>query len=223
MNYSVKEVANLTGVTIRTLRYYDEIDLLPIERNSSNHRIYNTLDILKLTMICSLKTIGVPLEDIRGILENSSESIDDTLRLQGQIIYMKMNQLQKQKEKVELMISQREQDKSIEEVLLDEYIDFEAVDIEELYAYISHRQIDFDYFFEKIYKQKQDKIQAEGIMRKFIEYLNEEYHGYFTTDRLKELAETYRTEQARLYFKKYDEGFHLYLSDLVLKCLDESG
>src|SRR5690625_5096076 len=98
MNYTVKEVANLTGVTIRTLRYYDEINLLSIERNSSNHRVYNTLDILKLSMIRSLKAIDIPLEDIRGVLESSSESIDEVLLLQKQIVDMKIYSLQSQKD-----------------------------------------------------------------------------------------------------------------------------
>lgn len=221
MNYLIKEVANLTGVTIRTLRYYDEINLLPIKRNRSNHRIYNTLDILKLVMIRSLTDIGISLETIKKILENSPNSIDDTLLLQQRVIDMKMDQLHRQKEKVEQMIAQRKQDKTIEEVLLDEYVDSESVDISTLYNYIQNRQIDFSHFFKKIHGHREDKDQAEAAMREFIRYLNQEYHGYFTKEHLKKLSETYRTEQAALYFKKYDENFHLYLSDLVLECLDE--
>src|SRR5699024_4727294 len=160
---------------------------------SSNHRVYNTLDILKLSMIRSLKAIDIPLEDIRGVLESSSESIDEVLLLQKQIVDMKIYSLQSQKDKIELMISQREQDKSIEEVLLNDYIDFEAVDVETLYNHIIIQQIDFDYFFRRIHEHRRDKDQAAAIMRSFIEHLNEEYHGYFTTHRLKELAKMYRT------------------------------
>lgn len=41
MEYTIKKLSNLAGVTTRTLRYYDEIDLLnPARVNSSGYRIY---------------------------------------------------------------------------------------------------------------------------------------------------------------------------------------
>jgi len=221
MSYSVKEAANLSGMTIRTLRYYDEIELLPIERNTSNHRVYDMHDILKLSMIRSLKEIGISLEDIKDILKNNTKSMDDSLLLQEQLLDIKINNLKKQKEKVRLMISQRKQHKSIEEVLLNEYIDFERLDIKNLYEYIDNRHIDFDYFFERIYRNSKEHYKAEKIMAGFIEFLNEEYHGYFTEDNLKELAETYKTEKARLYFSKYEKDFHLYLSNLVTEYIQK--
>lgn len=220
MSYSVKEAANLSGMTIRTLRYYDEIELLPIERNNSNHRVYGMHDILKLSMIRSLKEIGIALEDIKDILKNNTKSMDDSLMLQDQLLDMKINNLKKQREKVQLMISQREQHKSIEEVLLNEYVDFEQLDIKTLYEYIDNPRIDFDYFFKRIYQNRKERYKAEKIMEEFIEFLNEEYHGYFTEDNLKELSETYKTEKARLYFNKYENDFHLYLSDLMTEYIN---
>ncbi|MCG1010719.1 MerR family transcriptional regulator [Salinicoccus sp. ID82-1] len=221
MSYSVKEVSNLTDVTIRTLRYYDEINLLPIERNGSNHRVYNTMDILKLSMIRSLKEIGISLDEIREILENNSESIDDILLLQEQIIDMKLERLKTQKSKLELMISQRKKNKSIEEILLNEYIDFDTVDVDQFYNHIKNKKIDFDYYFMKIYKHKEDRDKAEAVMKTFIRYINDEYQGYFTVEKLKELAVTYRTEQSKVYFERYGKAFHLYISDLLLVCLDD--
>ena len=110
MSYSVKEAANLSGMTIRTLRYYDEIELLPIERNTSNHRVYDMHDILKLSMIRSLKEIGISLEDIKDILKNNTKSMDDSLLLQEQLLDIKINNLKienpkKINSKYEILIS----------------------------------------------------------------------------------------------------------------------
>ncbi len=64
--YSIGEIAKKTGVSIRTLRYYDEIGLLqPTKDPSSGHRIYTEEDILQLHKIMSLKFIGLSLEEIR--------------------------------------------------------------------------------------------------------------------------------------------------------------
>src|SRR5690625_6349781 len=71
-------------------------------------------DILKLSMIRSLKEIGISLEDIKDILKNNTKSMDDSLLLQEQLLDIKINNLKKQKEKVRLMISQRKQHRSEE-------------------------------------------------------------------------------------------------------------
>ncbi|POC80576.1 MerR family transcriptional regulator, partial [Vibrio vulnificus] len=44
--YSLKEIMKITGVTKRTLHYYDEIALLKVKKNGSNHRIYSQKDLV---------------------------------------------------------------------------------------------------------------------------------------------------------------------------------
>ena len=52
MKYTIKKLAEMTGSTTRTLRYYDDINLLkPSEVNENNYRIYDEKNVNKLQQI----------------------------------------------------------------------------------------------------------------------------------------------------------------------------
>lgn len=88
-NYSIGEFSDKTGVSIRTLHYYDEIGLLQPEKNqTSGHRIYKDHDILVLQKIVSLKFLGYSLEKITNLLHQSIITVDlnETLALQLEVL-----------------------------------------------------------------------------------------------------------------------------------------
>ena len=65
MEYTIKQLANLSGVSTRTLRYYDEIDLLKPKRIGENgYRMYETEQIDTLEQILCYRSLGVSLEEI---------------------------------------------------------------------------------------------------------------------------------------------------------------
>lgn len=66
--YSVKEMADLHGVTPRTLRYYDEEGLLRAKRNEQQHRIYTKEDGVHLDCILLCKQIGMSNEEVKQFL-----------------------------------------------------------------------------------------------------------------------------------------------------------
>ncbi|HPR81576.1 MAG TPA: MerR family transcriptional regulator [Enterococcus sp.] len=67
----IKDFSQLIGVSVRTLQYYDEIDLLPpAKRNAQGHRFYNDHSFSLAFMIVSLKRMGISLEEIKQILGN---------------------------------------------------------------------------------------------------------------------------------------------------------
>lgn len=69
MEYAINKLAKLAGVSSRTLRYYDEIGLLPALRVSSNgYRVYGGNEVDRLQQILFYRELGVPLEEIRSIL-----------------------------------------------------------------------------------------------------------------------------------------------------------
>jgi DNA-binding transcriptional MerR regulator len=73
MEYTVQKLAQLAGVSSRTLRYYDEIGLLkPARVNSSGYRIYGSAEIDKLQQILFYRELGVELEKIKKIIHSSS-------------------------------------------------------------------------------------------------------------------------------------------------------
>jgi DNA-binding transcriptional MerR regulator len=69
--YQVKDVARLTGVSIRTLHHYDAIGLLvPGARTTAGYRLYTEADLLRLQQILIGRELGLSLEDIRKSLDD---------------------------------------------------------------------------------------------------------------------------------------------------------
>lgn len=68
--WKVGELAERTGLSVRTLHYYDEIGLLPpSHRTGAGHRWYAARDVERLQRIKSLRQLGFPLEEIRDLLD----------------------------------------------------------------------------------------------------------------------------------------------------------
>ena len=67
---TISQVAALTGISTRTLQYYDEIGLLkPSELTQSGYRLYNEEALQTLQQILFFKELGFKLKDIKEILE----------------------------------------------------------------------------------------------------------------------------------------------------------
>lgn len=100
MEYSIKSLAKLAGISTRTLRYYDEINLLkPLRINLSGYRIYGDKEVDILQQILFYKALELPLEKIKEII--ASEDFDTKKAL-----YMhKENILKKQEELRKLLIN----------------------------------------------------------------------------------------------------------------------
>ena len=73
--YSIEQVATRTGLTKRTLRYYEEVGLLPpTGRTEGNYRLYSEDDVQHLERIKKLRDLlGFSLADIREILDAEDE------------------------------------------------------------------------------------------------------------------------------------------------------
>ena len=73
--YTIEQVATRTGFTKRTLRYYEEVGLLPpTDRTEGNYRRYSEADVQRLERIKSLRDLlGFSLTDIRELLETDDE------------------------------------------------------------------------------------------------------------------------------------------------------
>ena len=78
--YTTKELADLAGVSSRTLRYYDQIGLLVPARAQNGYRVYNTADMRRLQHILLLRSCEVPLESIEEALDKSDFDLASMLR-----------------------------------------------------------------------------------------------------------------------------------------------
>ena len=89
---TVKQVSELTGVSVRTLHHYDEIGLLkPAKVTEAGYRLYDDASLQRLHAIMLLKELQFPLKEIRKILD--SPGFDPMQALQQQI---ELLELQKQ-------------------------------------------------------------------------------------------------------------------------------
>ncbi|VTR62806.1 MerR family transcriptional regulator [Actinobacillus pleuropneumoniae] len=82
-HWKVGDLAKLTGLTVRTLRFYDQIGLFsPSGQTESGHRLYNESDLSRLHQILSLKELGLSLEEIKLALNGERISPLEIVELQ---------------------------------------------------------------------------------------------------------------------------------------------
>lgn len=90
----ISDVAKLTGVTVRTLHYYDEIGLLkPSGITEAGYRVYNDTDLEILQQILFFRELDFPLEDIRKIMQNPAYEKENALRKQKELLLQKRSRL----------------------------------------------------------------------------------------------------------------------------------
>ena len=91
---TVKEVSRLTGVSIRTLQYYDRLGLLPARRTESGYRLYDDAALERLQQILLFRELEFPLRDIRTILDNPNFDRSKALRQQVELLTLKKQHLE---------------------------------------------------------------------------------------------------------------------------------
>jgi DNA-binding transcriptional MerR regulator len=83
----IREFSKLTGVTVRTLHYYDEQGLLkPHHKNNAGYRFYSSEELIYLQKINILKYIGFSLNQIKTLLLSNKLDWLNSLNLQAKII-----------------------------------------------------------------------------------------------------------------------------------------
>lgn len=128
---TVKEVSELTGISVRTLHYYDEIGLFePTIVSEAGYRLYDDKALERLQQILFFREFDMPLKEIKSIMENPNLDKNQLLCSQKQVLILK-------KERLERLIA------SIDDILKGENrMDFEIfskTDVEQLYeAFVDH-------------------------------------------------------------------------------------
>ena len=91
---TVKDVSEISGVSIRTLRYYDEIGLLkPTELSDAGYRLYDNKALERLQEIMFFKELEIPLEDIKKIMDSPNYDKEQALLTQKNLLEQKRNRL----------------------------------------------------------------------------------------------------------------------------------
>ena len=80
--YRVREFADLAGVTVRALHHYDRLAVLRPKRAESGYRVYSLRDLERLEQIVALKFLGLPLKEIKTLLDREARRLPEVLRSQ---------------------------------------------------------------------------------------------------------------------------------------------
>ena len=145
--YKVGEVAKLAGISIRTLRYYDSIDLLKPSRILKNgHRQYDLADVERLQLILGLKLLDFSLVDIKEYLTKPDINLVDILTYQKELLQRKIKSYTDINEKIDFIVTHYKEDDSNR--MNDIFSIYEMMQI------VNHNEISKKYFSE----QKQNDV-----------------------------------------------------------------
>ena len=173
---SISQVAKLTGVSIRTLQYYDEIGLLkPSELTAAGYRMYDDDALQALQQILFFKELGFPLKEIKEILEKPDFDRIAAFKKQKELFLLKRDRLDRLIQLLE-RLEKGEQCMSFKEFDLSDYInaleDFKSNQTETIIQHWGSIE-NFDMFIQKI-KDDEDHvaqlaIQQFGSIEKYTE------------------------------------------------------
>ncbi|MFI6042914.1 MerR family transcriptional regulator [Nocardia sp. NPDC051321] len=95
LEYTVGTIAELTGVSIRTLHHYDEIGLLePSARSAAGYRLYSDTDLQRLQRILFYRELDLGLPEITTVLADPTIDDADHLRRQHELLTAKTTRYQ---------------------------------------------------------------------------------------------------------------------------------
>lgn len=93
---TVKEVSMITGISVRTLHYYDEIGLLkPTDCSGAGYRLYDDKALEILQQILFFKEFDMPLKEIKSIMENPDLDRNQILMSQRKMLELKKDRLER--------------------------------------------------------------------------------------------------------------------------------
>ena len=88
---TIKDVEKQTGLSRSNIRFYEKEKLIDPSRNESNgYRDYSENDVENIKKIAYLRTLGIPIEDIRNIISEKA-TLKDTLEKQYEVLKSQIN------------------------------------------------------------------------------------------------------------------------------------
>ena len=92
---TVKQISNITGISVRTLHYYDEIGLLkPSDKSDAGYRLYDDKALEQLQQILFFREFDIPLKEIKAVMENPALDRNHILKMQREMLLTKMKRME---------------------------------------------------------------------------------------------------------------------------------
>ena len=214
MEYTVQKLAQIAGISPRTLRYYDEIGILkPARINSSGYRIYGKKEVDRLQQILFYKELGMNLENIHDIV--SSPAFDevgalrdhrDKLLVKIEQLNLLINNVNKTIESKERGISMRDKEKfeGFKKTLIEDNDSKYGKEIREKYGDDA-----VDKSYNKINKMTQDEYeQVNKLATEVLKTLNEAFRTGDPSGELAQKAANLHRQWLCFYWDEYSKEAH---------------
>ncbi len=156
--YKVKEVAELAGVSVRTLHHYDHIGILkPAHTEMNGYRLYNDENLAQLQQILFFKELDFTLQDIKEILDDPNFDKKKALHTHKQLLLEKKNRLERMIHSIEQTIQSIEVGSVMENK--DRFEPFDMKKIEE-HQKKYRKEVKEKYSGTKAYEESMKKTAA---------------------------------------------------------------
>lgn len=172
MLYTIKKIAEISGVSTRTLRYYDEISLLkPAQTNESGYRFYGEKEINRLQQILFYQELNIKLEDIKLILDQPNFSVERALTEHYQKLLMK-------KVRIENLIA------SIEKTMKYYRGEIKLADTEKFTAFKEKQILENEQQYGEEIREKYGEDEVKAANRKFLQLTEVDLEDMKSTEEL---------------------------------------
>lgn len=236
----VKEVADLVGISVRTLHHYDEIGLLtPEETTESGYRLYSEGNIETLQQILFFKELGFPLKQIKEIINSPSFDRNEALQMHRKMLLEKRKRLDQMIQTVEKTIQHMKGEIQMTNKEKFEGFDFSHNPYEQearerwgnqaveksnkkLADMSKEERSNFEETFNSIYRKlaeirhmAPESKEAQAGIQQWYEFLNK--MGHYSLDAFKGLGQMYVDDER---FTKNIDQFGEGLAQFMCKAMD---
>ena len=186
---TVKEIAELTGISARTLHYYDEIGLfVPTSKSEAGYRLYDDKALETLQQILFFREFDIPLKEIKAVMENPNLDKNQILQMQRKMLVAK-------KERMERLIA------SIDDILKgDNRMDFTVFDETEIHTMYNSMMENMNDEQKKIF------IEYYGSLDAFKEHFLKKAASEKVQKSFAKVVEWYGSKEAALEATKNSQG-----------------
>ncbi len=176
MEYTVQKLSELSGITARTIRYYDELGILkPARISSSGYRIYGQKEVDKLQQILFYRELGVKLEEIKEIVNNPTFDMTKAL-------VEHREKLLEEKNKIEMLLA------NVEKTIATKEGKMKMSDKEKFEGFKQQMIDENEKKYGKEIREKYGKEQVEKSHTKFKNMTEEQFQQFENLG--KEILET---------------------------------
>jgi DNA-binding transcriptional MerR regulator len=201
---TVAQVAELTGVTVRTLHHYDRVGLLvPSARTEAEYRLYDAADITRLREILVWRRLDVPLAQIARLLDDPDVDRRAVLVAQRELVATRQAELGELAAALDRAIETEERDMGRDEEIIEALDGFDPRDYE---AEVEQRWGDTEAYAESARRTKQYgpeqwreiRVEAEAIAARLADLFSAGEAA--DTDAAMDAAEAHREHITRRFY-----------------------